>query len=58
MASTRAFDEVLLEDLRSPEFAAEYLKQVLEGGDRLEIERALRYIAEAQGLGDWLPGAA
>jgi DNA-binding phage protein len=58
MASTRAFEDVLLEDLRDPDFAAEYLKQVLAGGDRQEIERALRYIAEAQGIGVPVPGAA
>ncbi len=46
----RDHDEMVVEMFREdPEFAAEYLNQVLEDGDQKELMLALRRIAEAFG---------
>ena len=47
MATTEPFEEFLLDRLRDPEVAAQYLKQVLTDGDDAEKERALNNIARA-----------
>lgn len=38
--------------LDSPEAIAEYLDQVLAGGDPAEIRRAIAHVAKAQGMTD------
>ncbi|MCX6594460.1 MAG: hypothetical protein NTZ56_23340 [Acidobacteria bacterium] len=50
MVTTEPFEDFLLVRLRDPEVAAQYLKQVLTDGDDAEKERALRNIAQAQGV--------
>lgn len=46
---TASFDEWLLEELRDPEFAREYLNAALEDEDPRMFLLALRYLAKAHG---------
>ena len=48
LATMKVFD--ITRHLDSEEAMAEYLSQVLEGGDNAELIRALVHIAKAKGL--------
>lgn len=49
MESSRSYHDSLIEDLRDPLEACEYLNVALEEGDRKHFLIALRNVAEAQG---------
>ncbi len=46
---TKSYDQFLLEQLRDPELAAEYLSATIEDGNLADFLFALRNVAEAQG---------
>lgn len=48
MSPTRDFQETLMDALRNPEQAAEYLTAVLEDGDPQALALALKDVARAQ----------
>jgi DNA-binding phage protein len=50
MYTTTSFRELLLEQLRDPEFASAYLRDALASRDPIEIADTLRDIAKAQGV--------
>lgn len=46
---TKSYDAFLLEELRDPELAAEYLSAAVEDGSTEQLLLALRTVAEANG---------
>lgn len=46
---TKSYDEFLLEQLRDPDLAAEYLSATIEDGTLADFLFALRNVTEAQG---------
>ncbi|MDO8526779.1 MAG: putative addiction module antidote protein [Deltaproteobacteria bacterium] len=44
-----SFHEILIEDLKDPEFSAEYLNNAIEENDPKYFLKALRNVAEAMG---------
>ncbi|MBE9159191.1 transcriptional regulator [Nodosilinea sp. LEGE 06152] len=46
---TESYDDILTEELRDVEVAAEYLSAAIEGGNVTEFLMALRYVTDAHG---------